>query len=63
MTSKPVRVFLTIIPVIYVLTIAALILARNAFLKSLNLEAVIFSLVIGLLIGNLFTLPDWFRKN
>ena len=62
-TSKPVRLFLAIVPVIYVLTIAALILAGNAFLKSLNLEAVIFSLVIGLLIGNLFTLPDWLRKN
>ena len=34
----------------------------NAAIKSVNLEAVIFSLSIGLLIGNLFRLPAWFRS-
>jgi uncharacterized integral membrane protein (TIGR00698 family) len=31
-------------------------------MKALNLEAVIFSLVIGLAIGNFFKLPTWFRE-
>jgi uncharacterized membrane protein YadS len=36
-------------------------LAGNVGVKSLNPEAVIFSLGIGLLIGNLTRLPQWFR--
>ncbi|MEO8238195.1 MAG: putative sulfate exporter family transporter [Flavobacterium sp.] len=48
-------------PIIYVLTIFALIIAGNTTIKGLNLEAVIFSLLIGLAIGNLFKLPEWFR--
>lgn len=35
---------------------------RNKELKGLNLEAVIFSLAIGLLIGNTVQLPVWFRE-
>jgi uncharacterized integral membrane protein (TIGR00698 family) len=31
-------------------------------MKAINLEAVIFSLSIGLLLGNLFKLPEWFRN-
>jgi uncharacterized integral membrane protein (TIGR00698 family) len=38
-----------------------LVLAGNSQIKALNLEAVIFSLSIGLVIGNFFKLPDWFR--
>ncbi|WP_129714732.1 YeiH family protein [Pedobacter sp. SYP-B3415] len=48
-------------PLVYLLTVAALILSGNSGVKALNLEAVIFSLVIGLLIGNLFRLPAWFK--
>jgi len=58
LTGKPV---LLGFPVVYVLTILALVLAGNSGVKSLNLEAVIFSLGIGLLIGNLFKLPEWLR--
>ena len=46
-------------PIVFVLTSLALILAGNAFLKNWNLEAVIFSLTIGLLLSNFFTLPTW----
>lgn len=38
-------------------------MAGNKTLKDLNLEAVIFSLGIGLLIGNLVNLPDWLRSS
>lgn len=61
-TGKQVRPFVLVFAIVYVLTILALIIAGNSTIKSVNLEAVIFSLVIGLLIGNLFQLPDWFRK-
>lgn len=61
LTAKPLRSLLIVFPAVYLLTVFALIIAGNATLKGLNLEAVIFSLTIGLLIGNLFRLPDWFR--
>jgi len=50
-------------PIVFVLTSFALILAGNAFLKNWNLEAVIFSLTIGLLLSNFFTLPGWLTES
>ncbi|HEX6893228.1 MAG TPA: putative sulfate exporter family transporter [Chryseolinea sp.] len=61
LTGKPLKSCLQVFPVVYGLTLIALILAGNSEIKALNLEAVIFSLAIGLLIGNLFHLPEWFR--
>ncbi|MHA8080115.1 YeiH family protein [Aquirufa regiilacus] len=49
-------------PIVFALTSLALILAGNAFLKNWNLEAVIFSLAIGLLLSNFFTLPGWLTE-
>lgn len=62
LTAKPLKAFFIVFPVVYILTIIALIIAGNSRMKALNLEAVIFSLCIGLLIGNLFRLPEWFRN-
>ncbi|HSB94668.1 MAG TPA: putative sulfate exporter family transporter [Flavitalea sp.] len=62
LTGKPAKKFVIMFPAVYLLTMVALIAAGNSAVKSLNLEAVIFSLAIGLLIGNLFRLPDWFRS-
>jgi uncharacterized integral membrane protein (TIGR00698 family) len=62
LTGRPVKSFAVVFPVVYLLTLAALIIAGYATMKSLNLEAVIFSLAIGLFIGNVFRLPGWFRK-
>lgn len=59
--GKSVKNFLLGFPIVYLLTVLALIVAGNTFIKGLNLEAVIFSLVIGLAIGNFFKLPEWFR--
>ncbi|WP_337041153.1 YeiH family protein [Emticicia sp. 17c] len=59
---KPVKPFVTGLPVVYLLTILALIIAGNGTVKSLNLEAVIFSLLIGLLIGNTMQLPEWLKN-
>src|SRR5687768_12041749 len=61
LTNKPIKNSVLVFPVVYVLTVVALILAGNSEVKALNLEAVIFSLGIGLLVGNLFHLPEWFR--
>ena len=61
LTGKPLKHFIIVFPVVYIITLVALVLAGNSQIKNLNLEAVIFSLSLGLLIGNLFKLPDWFR--
>jgi len=60
--GKSVKYFLLGFPVVYILTVIALIIAGNTEVKGLNLEAVIFSLAIGLAIGNFFKLPEWFRS-
>jgi uncharacterized integral membrane protein (TIGR00698 family) len=62
MAGRPVKYFLYVFPVVYVISIIALILAGSKEVKALNLEAVIFSLALGLLIGNVFRLPSWFRE-
>lgn len=62
LTGKPLRYFLYVFPVVYVISIVAVILAGSKEVKTLNLEAVIFSLTLGLLIGNIFKLPAWFRE-
>lgn len=61
LTGKKVAAFVKVFPIVSGLTIIALILAGNSQVKALNLEAVIFSLAIGLLVGNFIKLPDWFR--
>ncbi|MBO9727388.1 MAG: putative sulfate exporter family transporter [Chitinophaga sp.] len=63
LTGKSIKNTLLVFPVVFVLTTLALIVAGNATLNNYGLEAVIFSLIIGLLIGNLFSLPAWFRES
>lgn len=62
LVGKSIKNFIFGFPIVYLLTILALILAGNTEIKTLNLEAVIFSLAIGLIIGNFFKLPEWFRS-
>ena len=62
LTGKPLKHFLYVFPVVYIISMIALILAGNKQVRALNLEAVIFSLTLGLLIGNLLKLPAWFRE-
>lgn len=63
LNNKPLKLFLAVVfPVLYVLTIAALIISGYKGMKDLGLEAVIFSLAIGLLIRNIFDVPEWFRS-
>lgn len=60
--AKPIKYLLLVFPAVFVLTVLALIVAGNDVLKEYNLEAVIFSLVIGLAISNFFKLPQWFKE-
>src|SRR5690606_16155157 len=60
--NKSIRALLCVFPVVFVLTLLALILAGNARVKEYNLEAVIFALGIGLLISNTIKLPEWFKN-
>jgi uncharacterized integral membrane protein (TIGR00698 family) len=62
LTGKPLKYFLVVFPLVYIISIVAMILAGNKEVKALNLESVIFSLSLGLLIGNVFKLPAWFRE-
>jgi uncharacterized integral membrane protein (TIGR00698 family) len=62
LTNKNLKNFLIVFPIIFLLTIFAQVVAGNASVKALNLEAVIFSLSLGLIVGNAFKLPDWFRS-
>jgi uncharacterized integral membrane protein (TIGR00698 family) len=62
LTGKPVRSFLIVFPVIFAVAVVAMIITGNGFIKETGLEAVIFSLTIGLIIGNFFRLPEWFRS-
>lgn len=60
-TGKSVKPFLIVFPIIFVIALVATIITGNGGVKGLGLEAVIFSLSFGLIIGNLVKLPQWFR--
>jgi uncharacterized integral membrane protein (TIGR00698 family) len=60
--GKPVRSFIVVFPIIFMGALVAMIVTGNAFIKGLGLEAVIFSLTFGLIIGNMIKLPEWFRS-
>jgi uncharacterized integral membrane protein (TIGR00698 family) len=62
MMKRNVKDTLKVFPLLYVISIIAMVLAGNSLIKSINLEAVIFSLTIGLIIGNVTKLPEWFRS-
>ncbi len=59
--GKNLKSLLIVFPIVMILTVFALILAGNETVKTYNLEAVIFSLAIGLIISNCFKLPQWFK--
>jgi len=63
LTAKPMVGFIKGFTVVYVLTLLALFITGNKFIESLNLEAVIFSLAIGLSISNLFKIPQWLKDS
>lgn len=63
LTGKAIKGFLLGFPLVYIITMLALVLAGNSQMKAINLEAVIFSLGLGLIISNFFKLPEWLRSS
>ncbi|QNL50405.1 putative sulfate exporter family transporter [Olivibacter sp. SDN3] len=63
LTGRKVAPYLKGFPVVFILTVVALLFAGNASMEELGLEAVIFSLCIGLLIGNTVKLPVWLKES
>lgn len=59
--KKSIRSLLFVFPIVFLLTLIALILAGNSTIKEYNLEAVIFALGIGLLISNTISIPERFK--
>jgi uncharacterized integral membrane protein (TIGR00698 family) len=62
LTGRPIRNFVVMFPVVYLISVIAMVLTGNAQVEALNLEAVIFSLTLGLILGNFFKWPQWFRE-
>ncbi len=62
LTGRPIRNVLIVFPVVFVLTLLALILSGNKAVKETNFETVIFSLALGLLVSNTIKLPAWFKE-
>ncbi len=62
LTGRAVKNVLIVFPVVFLLTLIALILSGNKTIKETNLETVIFSLALGLLVSNTIKLPLWFKE-
>jgi uncharacterized integral membrane protein (TIGR00698 family) len=62
LSGEKIKKYFTGFIAIFLLVIIAQFVSSYAGFKNLGLEAVLFSLVIGLLIGNLFKLPEWLRS-
>lgn len=60
--GKSIRNIWRAFPLLFILTTFATILAGHQWAGDWNLEAVIFSLTVGLVINNFFELPDWFKS-
>ncbi|WP_367915007.1 YeiH family protein [Leadbetterella sp. DM7] len=63
LTGKNTGRFIAGFLVLFALSVLAQILAGNEVVQEYNLETVIFSLAIGLLINNVFGVPDWLRES
>ena len=62
LSGGSIRKYLAGFGLIFLLGILSLIIAGNKVIHYYGVEYVIFGLIIGLLISNLLTLPDWLRE-
>src|SRR5205085_103642 len=62
LSGKELKSSVKAFPISFVFAITATIITGNKFIKGLGLEEVIFSLSLGLIVGNAFRLPEWFRS-
>ncbi|MBS1566794.1 MAG: putative sulfate exporter family transporter [Bacteroidetes bacterium] len=61
-SGTPTRQFIPGFAVIYLLGVASLIIAGNKTIAYYGLEYVVFALVLGLILGNLFKAPEWLKS-
>jgi uncharacterized integral membrane protein (TIGR00698 family) len=54
--------FIASFVIITALAVLSQVISTHTSVKAINLETVLFSVVIGLVIGNTVKLPDWFRQ-
>lgn len=62
LSGGSIRKYIKGFSLIYVLAVAALIIAENKVVSYYGFEYVIFALILGLLIGNLTTVPAWLKE-
>ncbi len=58
---KPVKGLLVSMFCIYLISLGSQLISNIPFIKDLGLEPVFFSVVFGLLISNLFRIPEWMK--
>ena len=63
LTGKRAKTVAASFPVVFVLTLLAMVVSGNKFLKDWGFETVIFSLLIGLFISNVFSIPRWLKES
>lgn len=62
-TGKRLKTVVMSFPVVFFLTLLAMVVSGNKFLKDWGFETVIFSLLIGLFISNVFSIPRWLKES
>lgn len=60
--GKSLKSILKAFPIIFVLSMGAQFIASSGSMKDLGLETVLFSLIIGLIISNIFKVPSWLKS-
>ena len=63
LTGKKLKMIAASFPVVFFLTLLAMVVGGNKFLKDWGFETVIFSLLIGLFISNIFSIPKWLKES
>lgn len=62
-SGKKFKSMLYSFPVVFFLTLLAMVVGGNKFLKDWGFETVIFSLMVGLFISNVFSIPAWLKES
>ncbi len=59
--GKPIKGLFISFVFVFLLTVAAQVLASIPFIKAYGFESVFFSVILGIILRNAFTLPQWLR--
>ncbi|MFR9583937.1 MAG: putative sulfate exporter family transporter, partial [Rikenellaceae bacterium] len=59
--GKPIKGLFVSFVFVFLLTVAAQVLASIPFIKAYGFESVFFSVILGIILRNAFTLPQWLR--